>query len=124
MTTTQAQRKALGDFGERVAARFLADLGMVILDRNWRCPAGEIDIVALDRRELVICEVKTRTNRRFGTPFEAITADKLARLRRLGYRWAEANRGQVHYTRMRVDLVGVDAGSRGAASVEHVQAVA
>ena len=124
MTTTQAQRKALGDFGERVAARFLVDLGMVVLDRNWRCTAGEIDIVALDGSDLVVCEVKTRSSARFGTPLEAISADKAVRLHRLGHRWTRAHRGQVRFSSMRVDVVCVATGSRGAPSVEHVRAVA
>jgi putative endonuclease len=123
MTATHAQRKALGDFGERVAARFLTDRGMVVLDRNWRCPDGEVDIVARDGDELVVCEVKTRSTARFGTPFEAITADKAHRLHRLGHQWVAANRDDVGFTRLRVDVVCVTAGARGAADVEHVVAV-
>jgi putative endonuclease len=53
-------KDALGRHGEEVAARHLAAAGLVILDRNWRCAAGEIDIVAADGDALVICEVKTR----------------------------------------------------------------
>jgi len=122
--TTQAQRKALGDFGERSAAQFLIGIGMVVLDRNWRCTAGEIDIVALDGTDLVVCEVKTRSSTRFGTPLEAITPAKAARLHRLGRRWALLHRGQVPFDTMRIDVVCVDAGSRGAPAIEHVRAVA
>ena len=123
MTATYAQRKALGDFGERVAVRFLRDLGMAVLDRNWRCPEGELDIVARDGSELIVCEVKTRTSVRFGTPFEAITPDRANRLHRLGWRWVAAHRDRVTFSRLRVDVVAVTAGQRGAAQVEHIRAV-
>ncbi|MBA2716596.1 MAG: YraN family protein, partial [Propionibacteriales bacterium] len=68
MTSTHAQRKALGDYGERLAAAHLVEKGLVVLDRNWRCSAGEIDIVAADGNTVVVCEVKTRSSCRFGTP--------------------------------------------------------
>ena len=124
MTATHAQRKALGDFGERPAARFLVDLGYALVDRNWRCPDGELDIVAIDGADLVVCEVKTRTSGRYGTPFEAITADKAARLTRLGRRWAAEHRDQIGALRLRVDVVAVTAGARGAVEVDHLVAVA
>ena len=60
MTTTAAQRQALGGYGERVAERHLVGLGLVVLDRNWRCEDGEIDLVLRDGTVLVVCEVKTR----------------------------------------------------------------
>jgi putative endonuclease len=69
--------------GEEFAADYLETQGMRIVDRNWRCPEGEIDIVALDRDALVIAEVKTRTSLAYGHPFEAVGQDKLARLDRL-----------------------------------------
>ncbi|MEJ7707486.1 MAG: YraN family protein [Nocardioidaceae bacterium] len=119
MTTTHAQRKALGDFGERLAARHLVERGLVIVDRNWRCRDGEIDIVARDGDVLVICEVKTRTSIRYGTPFEAITADKAARLSRLGYSWLRAH--QISCARVRVDVISIVRPFRGAATVEHVE---
>ena len=123
MTATHAQRKALGDFGERVAVRFLTDRGFTVVDRNWRCSDGELDIVAIDGAELVVCEVKTRTSLRFGTPFEAVTDDKAHRLRRLGWRWAREHHDVASGRRVRVDVVSVMAGARGAAEVEHRAAV-
>ena len=53
---------------------------MVVLDRNWRCDAGEIDLVLRDGRVLVVCEVKTRSSVDYGHPHEAVTAAKVARL--------------------------------------------
>ena len=82
MTTTARQRSALGAYGEALAARHLTEQGMVVLDRNWRCDLGEVDLVLRDGRVLVVCEVKTRSSLAYGTPIEAVTEQKAARLRR------------------------------------------
>ncbi len=121
MTATHAQRKALGDFGERLAARHLVDQGMVVLDRNWRCNDGEIDIVARDGDVVVVCEVKTRTSARYGSPFEAITRDKASRLHRLGFAWLKAT--GLSCAAVRVDVVAVTRPHRGLTQVEHMQGV-
>lgn len=118
MTTTAQARQAIGAYGEGRAARHLADLGMIVLERNWRCDEGEIDIVLRDGATLVVCEVKTRTSLVAGTPHEAITDDKLARLKRLGERWVE-ERG-VRPEGIRIDLVAVLLQQRGAPVVDHV----
>ena len=75
-------KDALGRYGEDVAARHLAEAGLVVLERNWRCREGEIDIVARDGDVLVVCEVKTRRDTAYGSPLEAVTPRKAARLRR------------------------------------------
>ena len=80
-------KDAVGAYGERVAARHLTEAGLVVLDRNWRCAHGELDIVARDGPTLVFCEVKTRSSTKFGAPFEAVTATKQRRLRTLAARW-------------------------------------
>ncbi|MCL2781483.1 MAG: YraN family protein [Actinomycetia bacterium] len=80
-------KDAVGRYGEDVAARHLADAGLTILARNWRCADGELDIVARDGPALVFCEVKTRRSVAFGDPSEAVGAVKAARLRRLALRW-------------------------------------
>src|ERR1700709_100831 len=85
-----AAKDVLGSRGEDLAASALTEAGMLVIDRNWRCSQGEIDIVALDGDETVFVEVKTRTSVAFGHPLEAITAQKLARLRRLAGAWGEA----------------------------------
>jgi putative endonuclease len=112
-------RLALGNYGERLAARRLTDQGMVVLDRNWRCAAGEIDLVLRDGDVLVVCEVKTRTSFACGSPHEAVTPEKLDRLRRLGVAWAEEH--HLHPADLRIDLVAVLQPRRGAPVVEHVQ---
>ncbi len=121
MMTTHAQRRALGDFGERLAVRYLEQHGLVVLERNWRCARGELDIVAADAGVLVGCEVKTRSSDRFGTPLEAITPDKYARLHRLVQTWA--NEHARDHDRFRVDVVSVVRQRRGPATVEHLVGV-
>ena len=92
MTTTAASRMALGAYGETLAARLLTDdHGMVLLDRNWRCPEGELDLVLRDGDVLVACEVKTRRGTGSGSPHEAVDDVRLERLHRLVWRWAEAH---------------------------------
>lgn len=115
-------KDAVGRYGERVAARYLAEQGMVVLDRNWRCAAGEIDLVARDGDTLVVCEVKTRSGVGFGSPLEGVTAAKAARLRRLAALWLSAH--PVRPYEVRLDVVGVLRSPRGAARVEHVRGVA
>ena len=112
----------LGQYGENVAVAHLRDAGLTILERNWRCDIGEIDIVARDGDTLVVCEVKTRSGTGFGSPFEAVTPLKAARLRRLAARWILDR--QIHPVDVRIDLVGVLRPRRGAAEVEHVRGVA
>ena len=82
-TKALTHNQALGAYGEALAAGFLTRQGMVLLDSNWRCPQGEIDLVLRDGRTLVVCEVKTRSSNDFGTPHEAIDRRKVDRLRRL-----------------------------------------
>ena len=65
-------RRSLGAWGEAVAARHLERLGMSVLDRNWRCREGEIDIVALDGRTVVFIEVRSRTDTAHGHPAETV----------------------------------------------------
>jgi putative endonuclease len=114
-------RRQLGRFGEAYAARHLVERGMVVLDRNWRCDAGEIDLVLRDGRVLVVCEVKTRSSNAYGSPLEGVTAAKAARLRRLAARWLAEHR--VRPDEVRIDLVGVLAAPGGPPLVEHVAGV-
>lgn len=116
---------AVGAYGERLAARYLTECGMQILDRNWRCDQGEIDIVAMDHTCLVIVEVKTRRSLAFGSPVEAVTTLKAARLRRLAACWLADHRALVDSVDdVRIDVVGVLRPTRGPAQIEHLVAVA
>ena len=65
-------RQLLGKEGERIAERYLIKKGYKLVERNYRCPSGELDLIVLDRRVVVFVEVKTRTGHAFGTPFEAV----------------------------------------------------
>src|SRR5664280_104004 len=80
-------KDALGRYGEDVAVRHLLDAGWQVLERNWRCRAGEIDIVARDGGVLVFCEVKTRSSALFGVPAEAVRPAKVRRIRALACHW-------------------------------------
>ena len=94
---------------------------MQVLDRNWRCEAGEIDLVLRDGPVLVICEVKTRSSTDYGAPLEGVDRRKADRLRRLGARWLRAH--DCHPEDIRVDLVGVLAPPGGPVEIEHVAGI-
>jgi putative endonuclease len=102
-------RQRIGVRGEDLAVAELERQGMVILDRNWRCRTGEIDIVAIDRDDptgsLVFCEVKCRTGLGFGAPLEAITYAKSRKLRQLAAEWLAAH--DIAAKRVRIDAIGV-----------------
>jgi len=119
--TTAAQRLALGAYGERVAATHLTGQGMVLLDRNWRCELGELDLVLRDGEVLVACEVKTRSSDRCGSPQEAVVPAKVQRLHTLLWRWCEEHGIRPRETR--VDVVGVLRPRRGGASLDHMRGV-
>lgn len=76
-------RKKLGDRGEDAAIAYLERSGMTIVERNWRTGRGEIDVIAIDGEELVMCEVKTRRSTAKGTPDDAVTSTKQRRYARL-----------------------------------------
>jgi putative endonuclease len=120
-TTAGATKQALGRYGEQLAERHLVAQGMVLLDRNWRCDAGEIDLVLRDGDVLVVCEVKTRSSTDYGTPHEAVTDVKVGRLRRLAMRWVAER--EVAVRDIRIDLVGIVRPRRGASSIEHVRGI-
>jgi putative endonuclease len=120
-STTAARRQALGAYGESLAARHLVAEGMVLLDRNWRCDEGELDLVLRDGVALVGCEVKTRSSFSHGSPHEAVTDTKLERLQRLLQRWMRDH--DVHPAETRVDLVAVLRPTRGPALIEHVRGI-
>jgi putative endonuclease len=115
------RRRALGRFGEAYAARHLVEAGMVVLDRNWRCDAGEIDLVLREGPVLVVCEVKTRSSTAYGSPLEGVGSAKAERLRRLAARWLAEHR--IRPDEVRIDLVGVLAAPGRPPLVEHVRGV-
>jgi len=114
-------KDVLGRTGEQAAADHLESIGFRILDRNWRCADGEIDIVAVDRHVFVVCEVKTRSGTRYGTPLEAISRAKLRRLRRLAVAWLNAH--GIRFEEVRIDVVGLIYEGTGGFTIEHIKGV-
>jgi putative endonuclease len=108
----------LGRRGEQLAATHLQKLGFVVLSKNWRCREGELDLVVTDGRTLVVCEVKTRAGTNFGDPAEAITADKVARIRRITARWLSTFR--VGWCPIRFDVIAVYAPPGGEVRLRHI----
>ncbi|GAA3869438.1 YraN family protein [Leifsonia kafniensis] len=114
-----AAKDDLGRRGENYALSYLCAAGYQLVERNWRCAQGEVDLIVERGGEVVFVEVKTRSSVRFGHPFEAITAAKLARLRRLAYAWcAEADPPP---RRIRIDAVAIVAAAGAEPVIEHRQ---
>jgi putative endonuclease len=111
----------LGQSGEQAAAEYLESCGLRILDRNWRCADGEIDIVAVERHALVVCEVKSRTGTSYGSPLEAVSRTKRSRLRKLAILWLNAH--GVRFDQVRIDVVGLVYEGTGGFTIEHIRGV-
>jgi len=116
-----AAKDELGRRGENLAAEHLVQGGLLLIERNWRCPLGEVDIIARDGDQLVFVEVKTRSSVAYGHPLEAITMQKLARLRRLAGAWCESH--PVDAAGIRIDAVAVIAPRTGVPLIEHLKGV-
>lgn len=102
--------KDLGRLGEDLAARYLRGRGYEIIERNYRCQAGEIDIVAKDGSWLVFVEVRTRTGRYFGTPEESITPAKKAHLLLAAQTYADEKGWDGYW---RIDVVAIELSPQG-----------
>jgi putative endonuclease len=103
--TGHGEARALGRRGEDLAAEHYRAAGFEVLARNWRCDAGEIDLVCRSGATVVVCEVKSRSSASHGVPAEAVGRAKQARLRRLAARYlAESG---LHGVRVRFDVVSV-----------------
>lgn len=111
--------QALGRWGEDLAAQWYVDRGYEILERNWRCKIGELDLIVTDYRQIVFCEVKTRTTDRFGSGFEAITPQKRRRIQRLALEYLKSDDYNNHMNRaarearavLRFDVASIVAGT-------------
>jgi putative endonuclease len=105
------KRRDTGILGEKLACEFLGRNGYTILETNYRCPGGEIDIIARQQDTLVFVEVRTKTSRRFGGPEESITPVKKERLRMVA-----AHYGQSHDylpDARRIDVVAIEMNKNG-----------
>ena len=76
------KRHILGKLGEKIAERYLQENNYKIIEKNFECRQGEIDIIARQKDQIVFVEVKTRTNRKYGNPIEAVTNLKLKHIMR------------------------------------------
>ncbi len=92
----------------------------MVLQRNWRCADGEIDLILRDGDDVVFCEVKTRRSATFGSPAAAVNFSKVRRLRLLARRWLTES--GVHPREIRFDVVEVLPQLRGATRVAHIRA--
>lgn len=115
-------RAVLGRAGEDLAAAHLLGQGYEVLERNWRCPRGELDLIARDRDgTLVFCEVKTRSSDRFGAPSEAVGRVKGQRLRLLALSWVCDRRPAP--ADIRFDVISIVAAPGAAPVLEHLHGV-
>lgn len=105
------QRKALGDLGERLAKAYLLERGYLIIASNYRCAAGEIDLIAQDDADLVFVEVRTRRGDAFGTPEESVTAKKQQRLIAAAETYLQDH--DLDAAHWRIDVIGVHMTPRG-----------
>jgi putative endonuclease len=107
-------RRETGLMGEKLACDFLAKNGYNIIERNYRCPEGEIDVIARQRDTLVFIEVRTKTSQKFGGPEESITPIKAARLKTLAEIYGQNHDGLPDD--WRIDVVAIEMKKDGRAS--------
>ncbi|WP_422748347.1 YraN family protein [Mycobacterium sp. WMMD1722] len=119
---TTDTRAAVGARGEQLAVDHLSGLGLRVIDRNWRCRYGELDVVAADPATgtVIFVEVKTRTSDAFGGVAQAVTPQKVRRLRRLAGLWLAGQ--DRRWAAVRIDVIGVRLG-QGNPEIMHVQGV-
>ncbi|MFD1149347.1 YraN family protein [Saccharothrix hoggarensis] len=111
----------LGKRGEDAAVRYLEHQGLAILARNWRCDDGELDVIATDGAGLVVVEVKCRSGTGRGSPLEAVTPEKLDRVRRSALRWLSTHRiGRVD---LRFDVISIEWPPDGQVRLHHLRGV-
>jgi putative endonuclease len=125
MTTSpkaHLSRNEIGAHGEQLAVEHLQGLGLRILARNWRCRYGELDVIAAEGADtLVFVEVKTRTGDGFGGVAEAVTPQKVRRIRRLAGLWLAGQ--ESGWSQIRIDVIGVRLGRCRTPEVTHVRGV-
>jgi putative endonuclease len=120
---TTMSRAEIGALGEQLAAAHLEALGLRVLTRNWRCRYGELDLIAaeLTNRTAVFVEVKTRTTDHYGGLAEAVSAEKVRRLRRLAGCWLAGQ--DERWAAIRIDVIGVRIGRRRIPEITHLEGV-
>ncbi|HUV19154.1 MAG TPA: YraN family protein [Ilumatobacteraceae bacterium] len=104
-TTSDLSNRARGQWGEDLAVRQYVRSGYEVLDRNWRSPTGELDLVLFDGSTYVFSEVKARRTADFGPASAAVTVAKQRRIRQLAVEWLRAH--DVHAHAIRFDVVAI-----------------
>ncbi len=120
---SQYDPTTLGDYGEEVAAQALADAGYRILEQKWQATAGEVDIIAYHRQQLVAVEVKTRLGVGFGDPLGSVTATQLRRIQRGLLDYKRSVYPNFAHSPIRVDVVGILVDVNGESIAELLQDV-
>jgi putative endonuclease len=114
------KRRDTGNYGEKLARDFLKEKGYHIMSTNYRCPHGEIDIIASDKSCLVFVEVRAKKSNTFGTPEESITTKKMGKLRDTANHYLQNNDNPL--PQWRIDFVGVELDRKGKLSqIEHIE---
>lgn len=113
--------KGTGDLGEEVATNFLTIRGYRILERNFRCKGGEVDIVARDPDDnsLVFIEVKARRGISYGVPQLAVTQFKQRQISKAALTWLSKNR--LHDTNARFDVIAILLHTDGQHAIDHIK---
>ncbi len=111
-------KQVLGKEGERVAEQYLKNKGYKLIERNYRCALGELDLIVLDRRVVVFVEVKTRTGHGYGSPLEAVEFHKQRKMIQAAQYFLSEKK--LHQRDARFDVVGISWPGR-APVVEHIE---
>ena len=114
----QTHKQILGREGERIAESYLRKKGYRVVERNYRSPVGELDLILLDRRVVVFVEVKTRSDDRFGAPLESVGPRKQKKMIKTALFFLARHR--LYHRDARFDVVGISY-QGGEPMVEHIQ---
>lgn len=117
LSNRQLTNKELGRMGESAGARYLDARGYTILHRNWRCEAGEVDIIAQDEHYLIFVEVKTRRTNELGSPAEAVTSERRKRYERIASHYLHA--AECDFMPIRFDVLSIEASPDNKAYIRH-----
>lgn len=118
-----AAKDERGRAGEDRACAYLSAQGFRILERNWRNPSGELDIIAVRGRTLIVVEVKTRRTEDYGDPLAAVDARKLAQVWRLAFAWMREHPEESRGRTLRVDVIGITGEDPATADLAHLEDV-
>ncbi len=111
-------RKEQGKKGEEIASAYLIENGYKILERNYTCPLGEIDIIAKKDGRLVFIEVKYRKSKKFGSPLAAVDIRKIGRLKKIVDYYCMINK--IKDCPLKIEVVGITNGDKSD-RIEHIK---